>query len=63
MFKDKLLHIQSLLDERESRDKLALTKYYIAKRLNKSLMTYKKELEKKVAYLNDRKPENVLKRF
>ncbi len=63
MFKDKLLHIQSLLDERESHDKLALTKYYIAKRLNKSLMTYKKELEKKVAYLNDRKPENVLKRF
>lgn len=63
MFKDKLFRIQSLLDERESQDKLTLTKYYIAKRLNKSLMTYKKELEKKVAYLNDRKPENVLKRF
>lgn len=57
---DNLMHIQNELSNRNS-TKQDLTKVYIANRLNKSLMSYRSDLETRLKYLNQRKPENVLK--
>lgn len=57
---DNLLHIQHELNKRAD-TKQGLTKVYVAARLNKSLMAYKSDLESRLKYLNQRKPENVLK--
>lgn len=43
------------------RNKRDLEKYYINKRLNESLSSYSKQLEYSIAYLNNRKAENVIK--
>ena len=57
---DNLIHIQNELNNRET-SKQDLTKRYIASRLNKSLVSYRSDLETRLKYLNQRKPENVLK--
>ena len=57
---DNLIHIQNELNSRET-SKQDLTKKYIANRLNKSLVSYRSDLETRLKYLNQRKPENVLK--
>ena len=60
VFKDTLLHIKDSLDGK-SNTRNNLSKLYVAKRLNKSLMSYRSDLEFRVRYLNQRKPENVMK--
>lgn len=45
------------------RDKVKLDKYYIYKRLNESLDTYYNDLEYSLKYLNNRQPENVLRKM
>ena len=59
-FKYNILHIKSELIK-HNKDKQQLSKLYIAKRLNKSLISYKQDLEFRLRYLDQRKPENVLK--
>lgn len=45
------------------RDKRALEKYYIRKRLNESLTSYYKDLEYSMKYLENRKEENIFKKM
>lgn len=45
------------------RSKNDLTKYYIYKRLNESLESYYNDLEYSLKYLNNRQPENILKKM
>lgn len=46
-----------------NRSRKELSKLYISKRLNKTIISYKHELESNIKYLINRKPENVLKRM
>jgi hypothetical protein len=62
MFEKDLLSIKSKLSYR-NRDRKELSKLYISKRLNKTIISYKHELESNINYLINRKPENVLKRM
>lgn len=59
-FKKTLKHIQRSLEGRD-RDRNDLYTYYISARLNASLVSYRSDLEQRIKYLNNRKPENVLK--
>ncbi len=60
MFEKNLLTIKSDL-QYHHRNKTYLTKYYIQKRLNKSLSSYFKALESSVYALSVAKPEKVIK--
>lgn len=62
MFEKDLLNIKNKLSYR-NRDRKELSKLYISKRLNKTIISYKQELESNINYLINRKPENVLKRM
>lgn len=59
---NKLDNIKKELGKRH-RDKKYLEKYYIQERLNRSLDSYYKELEKSIEYLENRVPENVVKKM
>ena len=45
------------------RDKNRLDRYYVHKRLRESLSSYYDDLEYSLKYLNNRQPENVLKKM
>ena len=45
------------------RDRSELVKYYINKRLKDSLNSYYKDLEYSIKYLDNRQPENILKKM
>lgn len=62
MFEQELLNIENKLAVKH-RDRKELSKYYVAKRLNKTIISYKHELESNIKYLMNRKPENILKRM
>lgn len=62
MFEDNLLIIKSRLNTK-NRKRKKLSKFYIAKRLNKSLDSYMSDLEDRIKYLEQRKPENVLRKL
>lgn len=62
MFEKELLCIKNKLSYR-NRSRKELSKLYISKRLNKTIISYKQELESNIKYLINRKPENVLKRM
>ena len=62
MFEKELLCIKNKLSSR-NRSRKELSKLYISKRLNKTIISYKHELESNLKYLINRKPENVLKRM
>ena len=60
MLYNNLIRIKKDLYEHK-RDPKSLTYYYINKRLNASLSSYYKQLTTSVSYLDNRKPENVIK--
>lgn len=60
-FERKLNRIKDQLNSRSTNDRKEIYKYHISKRLNESLIAYRQNLENSVKYLNNRKPENVLK--
>lgn len=62
MFEKELLNIKNKLNARH-RSRKELSKLYVSKRLNKTIISYKHELESNIKYLINRKPENVLKRM
>lgn len=45
------------------RNKEDLEKYYIYKRLNESLKSYYSDLEYSLKYLDNRQPENILRKM
>lgn len=59
-FERTLLHIKTKLNS-HTNNQQSLSKYYIAKRLNKSLISYMSDLEHRIKYLEARKPENVMR--
>ena len=59
-FEKTLRNIQRSLEGR-GRDKDDLYTYYLSARLNASLYSYRSDLEQRIKYLNNRRPENVLK--
>jgi hypothetical protein len=61
MYKE-LLYLKSEM-KKYHRDKSVLVKYYINKRLNDSLNSYYKDLEYSIKYLDNRQPENILKKM
>ena len=61
-FKYNLIKIQENLNER-GRERKELSYMYVAKRLNKSLNSYMSDLEDRMNYLMQRKPENVMKKL
>lgn len=62
MFENNLLHIKEQLDDR-GLERKQLSTQYVIKRLNKSLLAYRQDMESKLSYLYQRKPENVMKRL
>ena len=56
------MNIKENLDKR-GEERKQLSNKYVAKRLNKSLISYRKDMEDRLLYLYQRKPENVLKRM
>ena len=61
-FEYKLLNIKDkMLRKHRNTDKLVT--YYVAQRLNKSLTTYISDLNDRINYLENRKPENVLRKM
>lgn len=62
MFYNKLMHIRADLKQHH-RPKQILMKIYIQERLNKSLKTYYDELSRSATYLENRKPDNVIKKM
>lgn len=62
MFENKLQNIKSHLVKQQI-EKKTLSKLYVAQRLNKSLDSYMKDLEDRIKYLEQRKPENVLRKL
>lgn len=58
----QLINLQNEM-KKYHRDKSKLDEYYIHKRLNESLNSYYKDLEYSLKYLNNRQPENVLKKW
>lgn len=61
-FESKLLNIKAKL-ENKTKDRNTLYVNYVSERLTKSLISYRQDLEYSIRYLNNRKPENVLKRM
>ena len=62
MLEDNLLYIKTQLQSK-TRDKKELRKKYVAVRLAKSLKSYYLDMERRLNYLNNRVPENILKRL
>lgn len=62
MLYNNLIEIKKDLSYRH-RDREKLNIYYVNERLNKSLITYYEDISRSVKYLNDRKPENVIKKL
>lgn len=60
MLYNNIISIKEDLSTRH-RDKKYLSRFYINMRLNESLNNYYKQLESSVNYLENRKPENVIK--
>lgn len=61
-FEYKLLNIKDKMS-RKHRNTNKLVTYYVAQRLNKSLTTYISDLNDRINYLENRKPENVLRKM
>lgn len=59
---NKLLNLKKELSYYH-RNKEDLEKYYISKRLNDSLVSYYKDLEYSMKYLENRKEENIFKKM
>lgn len=62
MFEHSLIDINKKLSVK-NRNKDELYKSYVSMRLNKTIISYRNELESNIRYLMNRKPENVLKRM
>ena len=58
----KLLNLKNDM-KKYHRNKKELDIYYINKRLNESLNSYYSELECSLKYLNNRHPENIIKKL
>lgn len=61
MYKELLKLKQEI--KKYNRNKEDLEKYYIYKRLNESLKSYYDDLEYSIKYLDNRQPENILKKM
>lgn len=59
---NKIEQIKQELSKRH-RDKKYLEKYYLEARLTKSLNSYYEDLERSIAYLENRQAENVMRKW